>query len=112
MNILKESALAQTLKFVPREYPSTIDYSITSESTNVTVTGSGISATVVGGYLQITEIFTLKEGNFYNFDITNGNLIYRGRIYCTNQNVGNFTMDSGQYTEDATRDNEYAIYGQ
>jgi len=112
MNILLESALPQTLKFIPREYPSNIDYSITNEGTNTTATGTGISATISGGYLQITEIFTLVEGNFYNYDITSGGLIYRGRIYCTNQTVKDFTMDSGLYTESTTRDNEYAIYGQ
>ena len=112
MNILLESALPQTLKFIPREFPTTVAYSITNESTNVTVTATGITATRVDGYLQITEVFDLKQGNYYNFDITDTNLIYRGRIYCTNQTIGDFTMDSGQYTEDTTRDNEYVIYGQ
>ena len=112
MNILQSLATPQTLKFIPREYPSSIDYSLTNESTNSTATGTGISATVSGGYLQITEIFTLVEGNFYNIDITSGSLIYRGRIYCTNQTLETFTMDSGLYTEDTTKDNTYAIYGQ
>ena len=114
MKILLESGLAQTLSFIAREYPPTINYTITNEVANTSVSDTTITATTTGAYLSINEIFVLKEGNFYNIDIekTDGTLIYRGRIFCTNQTIGDYSIQDGQYTPDTTKDLEYKIHGQ
>ena len=112
MKILQETAIAQTLNFIPREFVATINYTLKNESTNTSVSGTNITTTVNGGYLEITEIFDLKEGVFYNIDITktDNTLIYRGRIFCTNQDIEKFTINDGKYIEDTSKNNEYAIY--
>ena len=112
MKILQETAVAQTLNFIPREYVDTINYTLRNESTNTSVSDTNIVATTNGAYLEITEIFNLKEGVFYNIDITktDDTLIYRGRIFCTNQTLDKFTMNNGKYTEDTSKDNTYIIY--
>jgi len=114
MKILLESASAQTLNFIPREFVSLVNYTITNEETNTSISDTNISTTTNGGYLEITEIFTLKEDVFYNIDITktDNTLIFRGRIFCTNQNIDTFSMNDGEFVEDTTKDNTYVIYGQ
>ena len=112
MKILLESGSPQTLNFIPREYPILVNYTITDEETNTSISDTNISTTINGGYLEITEIFTLKEGVFYNIDITktDNTLIFRGRIFCTNQNIDTFSMNDGEFVEDTTKDNTYVIY--
>jgi len=114
MKILLESATPQTLNFIPREYVSLVNYTITNEQSNTTISETDITATTNGGYLEITEIFDLKENIYYNIDIskTDNTLIYRGRIFCTNQDIDAFTMNDGKFTEDTSKDNTYVIYGQ
>ena len=114
MKILLDSATPQTLNFIPREYVSLVNYTITNEQSNTTISETDITATTNGGYLEITEIFDLKENIYYNIDIskTDNTLIYRGRIFCTNQDIDTFTMNDGKFTEDTSKDNTYVIYGQ
>lgn len=109
MKILQETALPQTLNFIPREYVSEVNYLLTNESENVSVSETNIVANTNGGYLEITEIFNLKEGVFYNIQITktDDTVIYRGRIFCTNQEIDTFTMNE-DYVSDTTYDNTYA----
>jgi len=111
MKILLETVLPQVLSFIPREYPILVNYTLTNESTNKTTTFLDIDTATSGAYLQITEIFDLKEDTFYNFDITktDDTLIYRGRIFCTNQDIDKFTMNE-DFIEDTSKDNEYIIY--
>ena len=113
MKILLESATPQVLSFIPREYPALINYTITNESTNASVSDTNITATTNGAYLQITEAFTLFEGQFSNIEITktDGTLIYRSKILCTNQTISDFSMQDGEYVEDTTADSEYIIHG-
>jgi len=112
MKILLESATPQTLNFIPREYVSLVNYTITNEQSNTSVSDTNINATTNGGYLEITEIFDLKENIYYNIDITktDNTLIYRGRIFCTNQDIDTFSMNDGKFTEDTSKDNTYVIY--
>ena len=65
MRILKESAVAQLLEFVPRSYPDSVDYYITSESTDIEVEVLDFATTTSGGYLQITNTFDLEENEYY-----------------------------------------------
>jgi len=108
MKVLQESALSQTLTFIPRSHVALVNYTLTNESTNTSVSATDIVATTSGGYLVIDEIFTLLQGVFYNIEVTSGTtVIYRGRIFCTNQDIDTFTMNTDYVSKG--KDNTYAI---
>ena len=141
MKVLQELATSQTLSFIPRVYPSFVNYTLTNESTNTSVSKENVETSTNSGYLQISDIFDLKEGNFYNivmyktvaddfekivladngiyepnscfnaFAPTSTKLIYKGRIFCTNQtDLEKYTNNNNVYTENTTYDNEFVIY--
>jgi len=114
MKVLIDSSNTQTLTFIPRSYPSTIDYTLIEEGTGRTATGVDITTGTASGFLTISEIFALNEDNFYSIDIfdsSDDTLIFRDKIFCTNQEAINYTINNGEYTEDDSKDNDYIIYG-
>ena len=72
MIILTTSALAQTLKVIPREYSDSFSMSIRDDSTNVIklydMTTAGNSIATVGNYLSFNNIFdpVLVENHFFD----------------------------------------------
>lgn len=116
MIILQESVSNQTFKFIPRSY--TMDsMDITEEGTNVTTnyvtTGTRVdydgNSDTTGTYLSVTDIVTLVEGAFYELVVKNGStVIYKDRIFCTNQTISTYSINNGVYVENST-DNDYII---
>ena len=62
------STSEQTISILPREYTTSVVVMLRDDSTNDEVSIMFPSIEVSGNYLNITNIFTLKEGHFY--DIT------------------------------------------
>lgn len=117
MVILQESASPQTFNVIPRSY--TVDsMDITQEGTDVTVNYTlGLlealrvdyngTADSEGTYLQIRKVVALEENYYYNLEVKNGStVVYRDRIFCTNQTVSTYTVNENQYTQNST-DNEF-----
>lgn len=110
MIILTTSALAQQLKFIPREY-SANSILITDQDTNKPVTYSGLTFTTNKYYLQGNVTFSplLKEGTFYTLSVLNGtNVVYKDNIFCTDQTISTYSINKDVYTEHATT-NEYVV---
>ena len=108
MIILKEQATSQTFNIIPRYY--TADSMVITNETSGEATTYAITPTVTSYYLTITDIVDLKEGNFYTLKVLNGSeIVYRDKIYCTNQVIENYTINNGEYVENTT-DNDYIIY--
>lgn len=117
MIVLKEQGTDQTFKFIPRSYSAdTIE--LTSETLNtttsysVTVSRVDYDGTVdtSGLYLSVTDTFTLKEDNFYTLVVKNGSdVIYKDKVFCTNQNVEDFSVNNGVYSTYSST-NEYITY--
>ena len=109
MNILTTSTDPQYLNIVPRSV--TFDEMFfTDESTNVT-TQIQVNGTVDKVYYQRIEIeCALVENRFYNIRLLNdGELVFRGRVFCTDQSVVSFSVNNGQYTSHSTT-NEFIVY--
>jgi hypothetical protein len=107
MIVLRATEDAQSLKFIPREYNAD-KVVLTDESTNTSVE---ILATFVKDkyYLQSDIVFDLIEGRFYNLTIYNGtDIVYKDKVFCTNQNVLNYSINKDRYTSNVT-DNSYII---
>ena len=134
MIILKEQTGTQTIKFIPRIY-SADTLILRNETTNVSVT---LNPTFVvdGYYLKCDLALDLKENTFYNLTIINtaftadntfktadnniltsdmtvlineSYLVYRDKIFCTNQNKDTYTVNENQYVANVTT-NEFKIY--
>ena len=83
---------------------------LTDDQTNVPVTVVW-QLNTEGDYVQtITAIFDLIEGHFYDLVLKNGtDIVYKDRIFCTDQNIVNFSVNTGQYTSNTTA-NTYIVY--
>ena len=106
MIIKKESVLSQEFKVLPRYYIADkiqIDGIEGSETYNITATQDGI-------YLSFDTVVTLKEGQFYTLTVLDDTReVYRGRIFCTNQTVSEYTINKDTYKEVKTNNDFVTI---
>lgn len=116
MIVLKEDATSQTFKFIPRSYTAT-SMVILEEGTSVDETYSITPVRVdysdntdsEGTYLEVSKIVNLKEDRFYSLKVLNGSaVIYKDRIFCTNQTVSTYSINDGEYIDNTTN-NEFII---
>jgi hypothetical protein len=109
MIILTTSTSAQTIVFIPRS--SSFNYvAITDDQTNETVQITGYTYTNGEYYDTLQATFNLEENHFYDLVIVNGAVVvYKDRIFCTNQSIVNFSVNNGQYTANSTS-NTFIVY--
>ena len=108
MVILQQSASEQSIRFIPRT--STYDgLFITDDQTNTEVQVT-IASSVQGDYFDtINATFSILENHFYNLEIRNGNtVVYKDKIFCTNQAVNSYSVNEGKYTS-IPSNNEFII---
>lgn len=108
MIVLTTSTSTQTFSCIPRgEFDTMI---LTDDQTNTPVTVD-IDSSTQGDYVNtITATFELTEGHFYDLVLKQGNtIVYKDRIFCTDQSVVNFSVNAGQYTSNTTS-NTYIVY--
>jgi len=108
MIILREQNTSQSITFIPRVMSATTIV-LRNETTNVETTIAA-NFTVSSYYLTTTNVLALKENTFYNLTIKNGNnIVYKDKIFCTNQVVADFTVNKNEYVANTTT-NEFKIY--
>ena len=108
MIVLTTSTSAQTFSFIPRDIPTTMV--LTDDQTNTPVTVA-ITSQTQGGYVNtLTADFDLIEGHFYDLVLyKNTDIVYKDRIFCTDQNIVSFSVNNGQYTSNTTS-NTFIVY--
>lgn len=110
MIVLQTSDSDQTFSFIPRSYVSGTTYTIKikNESTNTEVfSDTATTFAEVGYYYQYTDTFSLVEDTMYTLEIKAGSeLIFRDKIFCTNQSVSSYSVNNNEYTEQS-QDNEF-----
>lgn len=108
MVVLTTSTSPQTFSFIPRGSFDTMI--LTDDQTNTPVTVA-IDSSTQGDYVNtITATFNLIEGHFYDLVLKNGtDIVYKDRIFCTDQNIVNFSVNNGEYTSNTTA-NTYIVY--
>lgn len=108
MIVLQESASEQTLRFILREFTSGATYNVTikNELTNSEVYNQDVTTIASNLYYNtFTGTFSLKENNYYTLTIKSGtDVIYRDKIYCTNQTVTDYTVNQSEYITHSTTD--------
>jgi hypothetical protein len=108
MIILKQQGTAQTLKFIPRTYGA--DTIILRDETTNELQTISASFSLDKYYLKTDAIFNLLENTFYNLTIKNGvEVVYKDRVFCTNQNIVNYTVNKNEYVANVTN-NDFIIY--
>lgn len=99
MIVLRESNLEQEVRFVPTRRNAGNTLILRNETTNVETTYS-ITCTQVSYYLTFSKILVLEEGHFYTMTIKQGDeLIYRDKVFCTNQAIGTYSVNNGEYVQ-------------
>ena len=108
MIVLTTSTSAQTFSFIPRDTPTSMV--ITDDQTNVPAT-IAITSQTSGNYVNtITADFDLIEGHFYDLVLyKNTDIVYKDRIFCTDQNIVSFSVNNGEYTSNTTS-NTFIVY--
>ena len=110
MKVLTTSTDAQSVSVIPREYPATITLRLRNESTNEVTTYSSVATTSNKGYLTFSNAFSLEEGVFYEFSVLNGsNVIYKDKIFCTDQTIADYSVNNNQYVIEDSYDNDYIL---
>ena len=105
MIILQESALTQEFNIIPRA----------NAADKVVITGIEgeteylFTPTYTSYYMTVSGIFDLKEGQQYTYTVFDGtDEVHRGRIYCTNQDKTDFSINDGEYKE-TTSNNDFIL---
>jgi hypothetical protein len=109
MIVLTTSLLPQTFALIPRsgDFDSV---EITDDQTNETTVVEEWEFTA-GDYYSTLEVeVALVENHFYNLVLKDGtNIVYRDRIFCTDQPIVTFSVNNGQYVSNATT-NTFIVY--
>ena len=118
MKVLNNTGEIQTIRVIPRSYPSALTLTLRDDQTNDTVTfnlngndfnvadylwnlldvnweASTVGFSVENDYLVIDNIYSLREFHFYDLALLDqdGDIIYKDRIFCTNQPIADFTVN-------------------
>lgn len=122
MKVLTTSLEEQTLKIIPRFYVLGNDSAtleLRDDTTNK-VTTYILSPSKLKDFLIITQAFNLVEGHFYDFkvylgieNLTDLDIIYKGKIFCTDQNINQsindlYTVNKNEYVSQSSN-NDYIV---
>ena len=114
MKVLNNTGEIQTIRVIPRSYPSALTLTLRDDQTNDIDTYALISGfSVVNDYLVIDNVYTLREFHFYDLTLLDedGDIIYKDRIFCTNQPIAEFSVNS-DITEYQNVENNWNLYNQ
>lgn len=113
MQVLTTSG-TRIINFTSREVidnAKTYSIVITSEEQNKDIyTDATATFTEVDYYYTYSLTQALTEANFYTYEIrntTDGVLLFRDKIFATDQTVSTFNISENVYVEKSTGDNEY-----
>ena len=112
MIVLQESAVAQTINFIPRKFVLGNSYNIiiVNEYTNTEV--YNVNTTEVAEelyYNTYTAVFPVKQDVYYMLTIKDGTeVIFKDKVFSTNQNVTTYSVNDNEYIKN-TIANDFII---
>ena len=87
---LRSTTEIQTIKFIPKELNAT---SLTLNGVNFEV-----EFYIEKYYLVASAVFDLKENEFYDLIVYNGNeIVYIDKVFVTNQELKDYTINENTY---------------
>ena len=118
MTIVNQDNLTQSFTIIPKNYPEgePLLLYIRDEETNV-VSHFDAYNIVFDFYDLVTfdcDIDILLEGRFYELKITYDNgfnelVVYKDRLFSTNQPINNYSVNAGAYNTLNTYNNDYIV---
>ena len=106
------------INFIPRETitgTKTYKLVIKSEAQNkVILTDDAATFSELDYYYQYSTTQALVENNYYTITITNTTdnaIIFKDKMYCSDQTLSDYEISNGVYIEQSTGDNEFIYYG-
>ena len=102
----------QTISILPRFYTDSVVLLLRDDSTNEKTYLESPTALVNKNYLEITDVFALSEGAFYDLfvykvelgyvlaDLTESDIIYKDKIFCTAQSTDQSTNNRYSVNKD------------
>ena len=114
MKHLLPTTNSQTIKIIPRIYSTSVTIKLRDDSTNseVEITPTAI---VNKNYLELSSVFTLIEGRFYDLKVYKGtSIIYRDKIFCTDQSTNQsnneyYSVNKDEYVQEQSGNNDFII---
>ena len=104
-----ENVNQQKIFFIPRSNVFN-SVKITDEQTNVTTIINSYTFSSKDYWSTLESIFNLKENHFYTLEIKNdSNIVFRDKIFCTDQSTSSFSVNNAQYTSNNTT-NTFIVY--
>lgn len=117
MQILTKSG-TRFINFIPRETISgskTYKLMIKSEAQNkILLTDDAATFSELDYYYQYSTTQALVENNYYTITITNTTdnaIIFKDKMYCSDQTLSDYQISNGVYIEQSTGDNQFIYYG-
>ncbi len=101
MIVLTPDLTAQEIRFIPRVYEAdSIIFHDENENSDTTIEGLFSK----DDYYLVTNMeLNLVNGRFYTITVMNGtSVIYKDRVFCTDQEITDYSINSGIYTENTT----------
>ena len=114
MKHLLPTSSTQAIKIIPRVYSTSVSMDLRDDSTNTSVSITP-TATKVGNYIELSSVFDLKEGRFYDLTLLDGTeVIYKDKVFCTDQTISQpsndyYKVNKDVYKSDTSFDNDYII---
>ena len=119
MKVLRETPNPQAISIIPRTYPTQLTLTLRDDMTDVTIISSTLfekwenydlkysnadtvwseddqlSFYLDNDYLVVEYAYNLQLNNFYDLTIQDeaGNIIYKDKIFCTDQNVDSYSVN-------------------
>lgn len=109
MIVLQETDILQTFACTPRT--NVFDtIRVFSEAENTSVDITDFTAVGAGYYYDVSAIFDLRENFTYTIKLLNNDeVVFYDKMFCTNQNIENFSVNKDQYITHATANNFIVI---
>lgn len=106
------------INFISRETitgTKTYKLVIKSEAQNkVILTDDAATFSELDYYYQYSTTQALVENNYYTITITNTTdnaIIFKDKMYCSDQTLSDYEISNGVYIEQSTGDNQFVHYG-
>lgn len=118
MIVLKPITSSQTIKFIPREFSTALEYVFTDDITMEEIAPNLKITSKTGDYISLTlQITGLKEARFYTFRAKlreTDEVIYKDKCFVTNQDVDQtqeqkYTINKNVYEPKSTGENDYIV---
>tara|TARA_S200000501_G_scaffold273207_1_gene256882 strand:- start:2593 stop:2958 length:366 start_codon:yes stop_codon:yes gene_type:complete len=120
MIVLDRTQSSHTISFIPSSYEPTgsaiFRFKVIKEQQNTEAYNQTTSSfTAVDYYYTYTANLNLDStvDQDYLLEITNtatNEVLYRDKIFATNQTVADYSVNTGKYTTNTTQSNDFLVY--